>query len=62
MDLQDFNSGKFVKQIEYKSFSPEKIRHEWIISSPEINKLLAVLLLHTIHKFNINKSFGKFHK
>jgi len=41
MDLQDFNSGKYVKQIEYKSFSPEKIYHSWIISSPEINKLLA---------------------
>ncbi|RLD40059.1 MAG: Fic family protein [Bacteroidetes bacterium] len=41
MDLQDFNSGKYVKQIEYKSFSPEKIYHAWIISSPEINKLLA---------------------
>lgn len=41
MDLQDFNSGKYIKQIEYKSFSPEKIYHSWIISSPEINKLLA---------------------
>lgn len=41
MDLQDFKSGKYVKQIEYKSFSPEKIYHSWIISSPEINKLLA---------------------
>jgi len=41
MDLQDFNSGKYVKQIEYKSFSPVKIYHSWIISSPEINKLLA---------------------
>ena len=41
MDLQDFNSGKYIKQLEYKSFSPEKIYHSWIISSPEINKLLA---------------------
>ena len=41
MDLQDFNSGKFVKQLEYKSFSPEKINHEWIISTPEVNKLLS---------------------
>ena len=30
MDLIDFISGKHVKQIEYKSFSPEKINHEWI--------------------------------
>lgn len=41
MDLRDFNSGTFIKQIEYKSFSPEKINHEWIVSTPEINKLLA---------------------
>ena len=41
MDLQNFISGKFVKQIEYKSFSPEKINHEWIISTPEVNKQLA---------------------
>jgi Fic family protein len=41
MDLQDFISGKFVEQIEYKSFSPEKINHEWVISTPEVNKLLA---------------------
>lgn len=27
--------------MEYKSFSPEKINHEWIISTPEVNKLLA---------------------
>lgn len=41
MDLQNFVSGKFVKQIAYHSFSPEKIYHEWIVSTPEINKLLA---------------------
>ena len=42
MDLKNFISGKFVKQIEYKSFSPEKINHEWIVSTPEVNKLLSV--------------------
>ncbi len=41
MDLQDFISGEYIKQIEYKSFSPEKINHEWIVSTPEVNKLLA---------------------
>lgn len=41
MNLQDFNSGQYVKQLEYKSFSPEKINHDWIISTPEVNKLLA---------------------
>ena len=41
MDLQNFVSGKYIKQIEYKSFSPEKVNHEWIISTPEVNKLLS---------------------
>lgn len=41
MDLQNFISGEFIKQIAYRSFSPEKINHEWIISTPEVNKLLA---------------------
>lgn len=41
MDITDFISGKQIKQIEYKSFSPEKINHEWIVSTPEVNKLLA---------------------
>jgi Fic family protein len=41
MDLTKFKSGKNIKQIEYSSFSPEKINHSWIISSPEVNKLLA---------------------
>ena len=41
MDLQDFDSGQYIKQLKYESFSPEKINHEWIISTPEVNKLLA---------------------
>ena len=41
MDIQDFISGKHIKQRAYQSFSPEKINHEWIISTPEVNKLLA---------------------
>lgn len=41
MDLKDFKSGKFIKQIGYQSFLPEKINHSWVISTPEVNKLLA---------------------
>ena len=41
MDLDNFISGKYIKQIKYKSFSPEKINHEWIVSTPEVNKLLS---------------------
>jgi len=41
VNLKDFIAGKYVKQIEYSSFLPEKISKEWIISSPKINSLLA---------------------
>ena len=41
MDLRDFISGKFIKQLEYSSFSPDPIHHGWIISDPDVNKLLA---------------------
>ncbi len=41
MDLSNFIPGKQIKQIGYQSFLPEKINHRWIISSPEVNKLLA---------------------
>lgn len=41
MDLNSFISGKQIKQIGYQSFLPERINHSWIISSPEVNKLLA---------------------
>ena len=41
MDISNFNSGFFIQQKEYKSFTPTKINIEWIISSPEINNLLA---------------------
>ena len=41
MDLQDFKAGEYIKQTEYYSFSPKKIYHSWIISTPEVNKLLA---------------------
>jgi len=41
MNVKDFKAGKYVKQIEYSSFLPEKISKEWIISSPKINHLLS---------------------
>ncbi len=41
MRLEDFKSGKYIDQYQYKSFLPEKIDHEWIIASPEINSLLS---------------------
>ena len=41
MRIEDFNAGKYIDQYQYKSFLPEKIDHEWIISTPEINSLLS---------------------
>lgn len=40
MDIKDFKSGVFIPQLQYKSFLPEKINKEWIISDPIINTLL----------------------
>ena len=41
MDIRKFKAGKYVKQIAYSSFLPEKISKEWIVSSPKINHLLS---------------------
>lgn len=41
MRIEDFKAGKYIEQYRYKSFLPEKINHEWIISSPELNFLLS---------------------
>ncbi len=41
MDLSEFNSGHYMQQFQYKSFSPEKINIEWTWKDPKINTLLA---------------------
>jgi Fic family protein len=41
MRIEDFKSGKYIFLNQYKSFLPQKIDHEWIISSPGINSLLS---------------------
>ena len=41
MDLKEFLAGKYIKQIEYQSFSPALINHPWIVSDPKLNKLLS---------------------
>lgn len=41
MNIEDFKSGKYTKQLAYASFSPEMINKEWIISNPEVNSLLS---------------------
>jgi Fic family protein len=41
MDLEDYRAGRYETQLEYKSFVPEPIHHEWIIADPEILQLLG---------------------
>ena len=41
MDIRTFKSGVFRKQYEYRSFTPELIDHQWIISEPKVNQLLS---------------------
>lgn len=40
-DVKDFNAGKWIQCYEYKSFIPEKISLQWIISNPKIQNLLS---------------------
>jgi Fic family protein len=40
MDIKEFKAGIFIPQYQYKSFLPEKIDKEWIVSDPLTNKLL----------------------
>ena len=41
MNIKDFKAGTWKKQYEYKSFIPNTITHQWIISDPEILSLLG---------------------
>lgn len=41
MDIKNFKAGNFVQQYEYKSFSPNPVNLEWIISDPTLNILLG---------------------
>jgi Fic family protein len=40
MNISQFKSGKSIQQYKYKSFLPEKINREWIISDPPVQQLL----------------------
>jgi Fic family protein len=42
MDLKNYKSGTYQKQLEYKSFLPSPINQEWKISDPEVIDLLSV--------------------
>ncbi|WP_111672740.1 Fic family protein [Algoriphagus litoralis] len=40
-DLKNFKSGKWIKRLEYQSFSPEKINEEWLLTDPSLLTLLS---------------------
>ncbi|MFZ2322133.1 MAG: Fic family protein [Ignavibacteriaceae bacterium] len=54
MDIKDFKSGIYIPQYQYKSFLPEKINKEWIVSNPVLNKMLeeANLKLGELNAFS----------
>lgn len=41
LNLQDFISGTYTNQTEYKAFSPNSINKQWVISDPALNSLLS---------------------
>ena len=55
MNINDFKSGKLVTQIGYRSFIPELINTEWVLSHPEIQTLLeeANLKLGALEAFSL---------
>lgn len=40
MNLSDFKAGSWIQQVEYRSFSPEKINQEWNWSDATLTRLL----------------------
>lgn len=55
MDINQFRAGRYVSKFQYKSFMPEKVNMEWIVSDPSINTLLeqANLKLGALDVFSL---------
>jgi hypothetical protein len=41
MELSAYQAGQFEAQFEYRSFLPEPINHDWVISDPQVLQLLG---------------------
>jgi Fic family protein len=41
MQLSEFRAGRYENQIEYKSFLPKPIQHDWVIADPQVLHLLG---------------------
>jgi len=55
MKIEDFIAGHYQQEYKYKSFSPNKINHEWVWSDAKINSLLseANLSLGNLNAFSL---------
>ena len=55
MNFKDFVSGRWVKQYQYKSFSPVTVNHEWTWNDPQINTLLeeAIRAIGELNAFSL---------
>jgi hypothetical protein len=40
VDLKEYKSGTFTNQFGYRSFHPELLNREWMVSQPELVTLL----------------------
>ncbi|AQT67083.1 Adenosine monophosphate-protein transferase SoFic [Anaerohalosphaera lusitana] len=54
MNMKDFEAGKYLKQYQYKSFSPAYINHTWVWHDPKVNVLLekAIQALGELNAFS----------
>ena len=41
MKIEEFKSGEYIRQYQYKSFSPTKVNDSWTWEDGKINTLLA---------------------
>lgn len=41
VNIEQFNAGRWEQQYGYRSFLPEEINHEWLLSDPETQALLS---------------------
>jgi Fic family protein len=55
MKFEDFVSGKYKQQFQYKSFTPTKVNHEWTWDDARINVLLeeATRMLGELNAFTL---------
>lgn len=41
MELHQFKAGTFRREYQYRSFLPEQVHHEWVLTSPKVVSLLS---------------------